>query len=274
MILIKKLFTHEDGKFFHSHKILGLLSLLNFTSYFVNFQHLNVQSNYYIYLLFVHTLLHMSSFEFILSNRRNTKYNIIWPEMRWHSMIFAYRSLIIMALFRYKNYINTIFALMRFIVVILTMLSADIVTHLLPQNKNGTELTTMRGNPYPDNTSQIIIKSLNLFYSISQVFATLHMLFSPTPDYVFLTLFPIQTAPFFMTLQRKGFITQFTWHALYTFAILTNYIYSAIYIYEPIMSWVFMFYFVCYRFHFKINKYYLWTSIFISYYLLKLVYET
>lgn len=268
MQLIRKLFTHEDRKFYHMHKVVGSICLLNFIKHlssalvygscFFNYSY----SYSYLLLLFIHASLHVTSFEFILSNRRNLSYNIIWPEMRWHSLLFAYRSLLIMLLFRYENEIRVVFGLSRYLVVIGTMVSADAVSYALPQKKDEKELKTMRDNPYPKGTSEYVIKAINLFYSISQVFATLHMLFAPTPDYIYLTLIPIQTAPFGMTLQRKGIITQFGWHAFYIFAILTNYIYSAINIYEPVMSWTFMIFFAVCRFKLNMNKYVLWTIIF------------
>ena len=42
-------------------------------------------------------------------------------------------------------------------------------------------------------------------------------------DRVFLLLLPIQTAPFCMTLVKKGVITQAGWHLYYTLALLANY---------------------------------------------------
>jgi hypothetical protein len=142
-----------------------------------------------------------------------------------------------------------------------TMVSADYVTYVLPPSNN---TTTMRGNPYPRDTGEYIVKYLNLFYSVSQVFATLHMLFAPNVDYIYLTLIPIQTAPFGMTLQRKGIISQYGWHVFYVFAILTNYLYSAVNIYNPELMWSYMIVFSVLRFKFKMNKYMLWTLVYMS----------
>lgn len=264
MSILKKLFTKEDAHYGHLHKTFGSLCLINFIYRFYNFvsrpDHtlaFSLNSNIFLYTIFVHAFLHVTSFQFILSPRRNAVYNIIWPEMRWHSLIFAYRSIIGMALFYIKRYY--IFNISRFILVILTMVFADITTKLLPPSNN---TTTMRGNPYPKDTHPLIIKYINLFYSISQVFATLHILFAPNPDYIYLTLIPIQTAPFGMTLQRKGIISQYGWHLFYILAILSNYVYSAVNIYEPKTMWLYMIFFSILRFKFRINKYILWTFIF------------
>lgn len=268
MLYFKKLVTKEDSHYFHMHKILGSACMVNFLYRIYLFassiEHdlgFNIGSNVYLYTMFVHTLLHVSSFQFILSPRRNPVYNIIWPEMRWHSLLFAYRSLIIMFLFMFQYHLYTeLFSVARFITVMLTMYAADYVTSVLPPSNN---TTTMRGNPYPKDTAEYIIKYLNLFYSISQVFATLHMLFAPSADYIYLTLIPIQTAPFGMTLQRKGIISQFGWHLFYTVAILSNYLYSAVHIYKPELMWMYMIIFSILRFRYKMNKYFLWSLIYL-----------
>lgn len=264
MSIFKKLFTSEDANYGHMHKTFGTLCLVNFIHRLYNFISLpdhslgfNINSYTFLYTICVHTLLHITSFQFILSPRRNAVYNIIWPEMRWHSLIFAYRSIIAMGLFYMKKYY--IFGLSRFALVIFTMIMADVTTKLLPPSNN---TTTMRGNPYPKDTHQSIIKNINLFYSISQVFATLHILFAPSPDYIFLTLIPIQTAPFGMTLQRKGIISQYGWHVFYILAILSNYIYATVNIYKATTMWFYMILFSVLRFKYKHNKYVLWSLIY------------
>ena len=264
MSIVKKLFTKEDAHYFHMHKTLGMFCLCNFVYRLFNFalksDHtlgFKIGAPSYVFNICMHAFLHVSSFQFILSPRRNAVYNIIWPEMRWHSLLFAYRSLLIMMLFNIQRYF--IFGISRFVVVIGTMILADVVTHLLPPSNN---TTTMRGNPYPTDTDKRIIYAINLFYSVGQVFATLHMLFAPSPDYIFLTLIPIQTAPFGMTLQRKGLISQFGWHVFYIGAILSNYLYSIVNIYDPELMWMYMLLFCILRFRFRCNKYILWTIVF------------
>jgi len=272
MRLIKKLFTHEDGKYYHSHKILGSFVLLNFIyrlyKMCINDHTLGFDMNNtsYLCVIILHGLLHVSSFEFILPRKRNLVYNIIWPEMRLHSAIFAYRSLLLMLLFYYEKYF--IFGYMRYLLVVCTMALADVVTFVYIDDSNGS--TTMRGNAYPMDTPKLLIKSLNYFYSISQVFATLHILFSPSADYAFLVLLPIQLAPFAMTLERKGYINQYMWHVIYILAILPNYIYSGINLYQPDLMWSYMIFFSVLRFKYKVDKYILWSIIYIHFCWLKI----
>jgi len=34
--------------------------------------------------------VYVTSFQFHVPDRRNLKYNVIWAEMRWYTLIFAY----------------------------------------------------------------------------------------------------------------------------------------------------------------------------------------
>lgn len=342
---MRRLFTHEDARFGHAHKILGVAVLLHFA--YRTFLWLvrgdmgldgaNEAGNKTLLVLyFVHAALHVTSFQFHVPDRRNTRYNIIWPEMRLHTMLFAYRSLCVLLLHwlvrtwfvalvddgaaadrdgtireashasrtcpawdlvpkdaviavvanysfsvpgvreRLTSFVSSayeawdarsIIALLckgtvvaRGAIVLLTMALADRVTihyreravetaeqrkreekavsaaapapsspstdySFYPQLRDTSRKTsmTMRNNPYPFYVAQSFAKALNLFYSTSQVLATLNVLTSPTMDKVFLTLLPIQTAPLLMTLQKKGVITQAGWHLYYTAALLSNY---------------------------------------------------
>ena len=173
-----------------------------------------------------HLLLHVTSFQFHLSSKRNKSYNIIWPEMRWHSMIFAYRSIV--ALYGMMFLPGGWLPYYRSAVVMLTMVAADYATHYYKEKEMVEKSdSTMRGNPYPTGTPEWFRKSLNMFYSISQAFATANILVRGMGS-VFLVLIPIQTSSFLMTLERKGYISQFGWHFWYTAALLLNYGYAIV----------------------------------------------
>lgn len=201
----------------------------------------------------IHTMLHVSSFQFHLYQKRNKVYNIIWPEFRLHSMIFAYRSIIAVLLSWYGNNV------LRGPLIIATMAAADAVTMYYGQD------TTMRGNPYADGTSKRFIVWHNRFYSVSQFGATMGILCRGI-DSAFLALLPIQTAPFFMTLAKKGIITQTEWHVLYTFTLLTNWVHAlfckgndgnivSTATYMSILVLV-----TIARLRFRVNKYMIWGS--------------
>lgn len=301
----RRLFTHEDAKFFNGHKILGGIALTHF-AYRLSlwFKHGDMglddpeKQDWVLFVLYaLHAALHVTSFQFHVPDRRNTRYNVIWPEMRWHTLLFAYRSIIVLlacwairrASFSATSLINIpLIGTNRFIktplfshsvvksillfrgaCALCTMIAADAVTlyyrkknasmraaeaaarfhsasssasasgAVLSSEKNAdtepvvsnydrsaaTSFTsmTMRNNPYPAYIPPKVVKWNNLFYSVSQVLATLNVITSPTMDRVFMTLLPIQTAPFCMTLEKKGVITQAGWHMYYTITLLMNY---------------------------------------------------
>lgn len=215
---VRRLVTHEDPAFMH--KILGCLAL-GHIGYRMNFIFKYDDSGLATdprtpFWMFLHALLHVSSFQFVLPQKRNRVYNVIWPEFRLHSMLFAYRSLIAVLLTACGGRWNQA---LRGPLVMGTMLAADIVSA-----KHGQD-TTMRANPYPMGTSQEFIKWHNRFYSLSQFGATMAIMFRGA-DSAFMALLPIQTAPFFMTLAKKGIITQGEWHVLYTYTLLTNWLHA------------------------------------------------
>ena len=210
-----------------------------------------------------HAMLHVTSFQFRLPRRRNMVYNIIYPEMRWHTTIFGFRALICMVVTIY-------FPQMKFlngVVVYSTMVGADLATLHFKQDAASmvvaTEpkpLTMMRGNAYPAYVGHRIRRWHNLFYALSQVLATMNMLYYGV-DAMFVTLLPIQTAPLFMTLAKKGIISQLWWHILYTATLLMGFARGAItddrYIPAPTYISLIALFSIG-RFKFHINKYILW----------------
>ena len=213
MFLLAKLFTHEDGRFFHAHKIFGLSALVTF-AYWTVWGDIGKSCPWPT--IFIHLLLHVTSFEFILSPRRNRVYNIIWPEMRWHTFLFGARSLVAVALI----YLGAP-GWMKMANAFATMVLADVVTRFLGpgagqvEGEVGKQSTTMRGNPFPEWVGPRMRKLLNTFYSMSQAGGTLLIMTSCSMSNVYFVLFPIQTAPFLMTLERKGLIRQLEWHLAY-----------------------------------------------------------
>lgn len=263
-----RLFTHEDAHFYHAHKVLGMLILVHFMYRLgcIAFYGNSSFDNSYMTLLWIwmHMLLHISSFQFKLSPRRNHAYNIIWPEMRWHTMIFAYRTLAAMLIQYFTNcgYVHqSINNLSRIPIVLGTFLLADRTTYYFEQ-KGEYNKTTMRSNPYPSWVPARYIQYHNLFYSISQVLATMNILCYTDMGGLFLILIPIQMAPFFMTLVKKGITDQLGWHIYYTISLLINYMYGIFHNDHIIISsnlyWILVSYVVYCRFYLKMNKYIIW----------------
>ena len=255
----RRLVTHEDARFGHAHKVAGVLVLGHFAYRLYNWYTLghlgfDVDEPILPVWLMLHAMLHVTSFHFILSPRRNAVYNIIWPEMRLHSMIFAYRALFVMSIIwgQHVGWVAMRFDVwLRGAVVLGTMVCADVVTHVYKG------APTMRNNPYPSYVPGAVASVLNTFYGVSQVFATLNMLYRGY-DLVFLTLIPIQTAPLLMTLEKKGIINQMGWHFWYTAAVGVAYAYGLTHMavgntVTPIVA-----IFCVARFGLRIDKYVLW----------------
>lgn len=259
----KRLFTHEDAVFGHAHKLVGGLCLINFL---FQFGRVFAYGEGYFpevgwftpFVIGLHGLLHLTSFQFKLSSRRNKTYNIIWPEMRWHAMIFAFRSLVTMGAMHFLPFWASYG--LRGPIVMLTMVCADFVTwYYKTRGMVAEHDSTMRGNPYPAGTPEWVIRYLNLFYSASQVLGTMNVLTSTDISRVFWILFPIQTAPFGMTLVRKGILDQRGWHVFYTLALLMNYVYPTYASPMPRgLYWGLAMFFMLARFKFGANKYVLW----------------
>lgn len=265
----RRLVTHEDAIYYHFHKTMGAGVLFHFAYRiynFVKYGEMGFDGSWgTLCWILVHAALHVSSFEFILPRKRNKVYNVIWPEMRWHSMIFAYRSVVLMFLIwlGLNSYLSAPFiAYIRGPIVIATMLSADYATWYYKTIQTSVEQSdsTMRGNPYPPYVPQGVITVHNTFYSLSQALATANILYRGF-NMVFLQLLAIQTAPFGMTLVKKGILKQAGWHWTYTLALLSAYLYGYATPSELTHKayWTSVVLFCIARFKFNMNKYLLWS---------------
>ena len=262
MDIIKKFATKEDT--YNIHKTLGLVSLCHYGYRFYNIvsegdSGLADDMNLYFWI-FVHMTLSASSLMFHIPNNRVAKRPMIYPEFRLHSILFAFRSLLVM----------TFFDIMwvRCLITLATSVLADMVTKYYRNND-----TTMRGMPFSDNIPNWFRAQINTFYSVSQVLATMNMVFGRTIDSPFVVLFPIQIAAFLMTCVRKGLIGADGWHGLYSIALLLNYWYGwfsqgagrpwflEILEHGIPSYWKWAILFCVYRFHFNVNKYLLWMPI-------------
>ena len=311
----RRLFTHEDAAYFHAHKILGVAVLASFAYRAYRWFCSPVGSMGFAMpgaeggggegggvqwtpwdsiplTVLLHAALHLTSFQFIIGSKRNRKYNVIWPEMRWHTALFASRSLLAMLalhldaayshLYRAHGIADALFYV-RPAIVLGTMAIADAITRHYKRTSeygkgDGVGVSdgsgdgsgdgasrTMRGNPFPEGTPVWTVRLANAYYSISQAGATLIVLSSRHPDAVFWVLLPIQTAPLLMTLVKKGVIDQAGWHLWYALALASNFVIS-IATSECIpsdLSWpetgAVLSAFALWRFGLNGNKYIFWT---------------
>jgi len=252
---MESLITYQDGKFGHLHKTLGLVSVLHFAlqfGRFFKFGTMYFDDRTWLFLVF-HFLLSWSSLIFHLPAIRSVHAPMIWPEFRAHSILFATRSLVAMALTMHE--VSSPWT--RFANVLTTMALADLATMYYTVN-----VTTMRDMPFPDWVSQTTRDRVNLYYSVSQVLATGILLFSPSMERALFILFPIQIAAFLMTLVRKQIISPLSWHVLYAVSLGLNYLHSLLALDNlPIGFYLGCLLFCVMRFRYRWNKYFLWTLI-------------
>ena len=266
---VHRLVTHEDARFGHVHKIIGFATLGHYAyrwwRWTVDDGDMGFRADWAtLAWILLHASLHVSSFQFHLSTKRNRVYNIIWPEMRWHAMIFAYRSFVTMVAVWLAEAAPTMLVrsnmhLIRPAIVLGTMACADVATA-----HYGSTEQTMRGNPYPEGTPAFVIQMLNCFYSLSQAGATLRILSTSDMGTAFTVALPIQLAPFLMTLVKKGLITQGGWHFWYAASLVSAYVYSSVSPRGPSVMDVehtiaYLAAFALARFVFRMNKYLIWT---------------
>ena len=255
---MEALFTHHEARYGHIHKTLGFLSLAHYIYRFYNFLAYGTMgfgvSPAWLYIA-IHAALSGTSLIFYIPSARSITSPMIWPEFRAHSILFAYRSLVAMSL----TELAISDPLTRSATVIGTILLADAATRHFKMEG----VTTMRDMPFPDWVSQAARTQINYYYSISQVFATMTLLFSPSMERAFMILFPIQIAAFLMTLVRKKIITPLHWHVYYAASLFLNYVHGSLIRTEtlPTLFYILTVLFCALRFGFRVNKYILWIGI-------------
>lgn len=261
-----KLVTNEDP--FHIHKTLGSLTWVHFIyrfyqclclpNYTFGFDPSNPWTHAWIFL---HMALSGTSLLFHIPNNRVKMAPMIWPEFRLHSILFAYRSLIVL----WCQWYLPSWIYIRPMMVFLTLFLADCVSNHYKKIGYLQNQTTMRSMPFPSYIAPCLIQSINLFYSMSQIFATMNVLYG-SPEAIFLTLFPIQLAAFWMTLVRKGILTAGQWHLYYGFSLFLNFVYAQFHSNNVLLlnNPYYLISGICFgiaRFYYHMDKYLLWTCV-------------
>jgi hypothetical protein len=230
-----KLFTNHDP--FHIHKTMGLLALLNFAyrlMLIVNpwrggsaFCHANNETctTQHIYVdvacVLLHGALSWSSLLLPVPRKRNFNSPMIWTEFRWHSILFATRSIlgtIVSILGWWPEHLVANYGA-KVALVMGTCFAADYVTA-----KYGcTTQRTTNAMAYPEYVSTHHQQRIKLNYSMAQMSATLSCV-TEDPTLSFLPLYAIQGAAFLMTLRRKNWISTRTVHFNYQVQLCAAYL--------------------------------------------------
>lgn len=208
----EKLITHEDA--YHHHKILGVVVVL---SSFARFCLAGVEGdfgfrsypNFTFPSLLIHFLLNASSFQFKIPPRRIKDGLRIWPEYRMHSALFAYRSIVIMALYHIEKVYNLEPDYnLNFFIVIAFFMAVDIASWSVGKFQSQS-VRGVDGHP-----------ASKFFFSFMQFHATAGLLFGLRRfGLPFLMMFVVQTTPFMATLRRKNIFTT-KWAGLFIYGAM------------------------------------------------------
>lgn len=195
----KALVTKEDNLF--SHKVLGVLVVLSFgfrLSQFSSDMAFPAHPGWTLPTLALHWMLTASSFQFKIPQRRIRDGGRVWPQYRWHSLIFTTRCILILALYWYEqrhglepNYDA------NFFIVLLGLVAADCVNYAV-----GEEFCSNTMRELDGPAAVKFIYSAALFHVT--VFFIMGLRFYAVPFY---GLVPIQMTPFVGTLRRKRVMT-------------------------------------------------------------------
>lgn len=210
----------------HMHKIMGFGCLVHYGfRFYYKFKYGSMFFNAYDISPLIHLSLSISSFFFKVPTFRLSSKTIIWKELQYHNIIFTSRSIFIMYHSMLFKELNSVYYITRLGIVVVHHYLADLISNKY-QNYNKT---TTRDIPH--NIQNKTITDINKkFYATSQIVATTNLLITNNQDNAFAIMFPIQFSTFLMTLVRKGYINNNTWHILYGLSLTLPYLinYNAI----------------------------------------------
>jgi hypothetical protein len=241
------LFTREDP--LHVHKTLGVFSMINHIYVMIRFTWQSADVDKTPMLIFMHTLLSISSLQFhVPTNRIKTDRPMIWKEFRLHNIVFACRSFVCILLWnRGMQY--------QWVVVLCTMLLADFIT----RQYGSVHDKTMRAMPTPNEWTNKEYAQLQRLYAMAQFSAS--MACTVSPDLAMIASMPVQLSAFLMTLVRKSKMTPRMWHYVYAFSLWIPYLLLSIALFSRDMQGVdrFVFSSAGARIRRKgVNKYVVW----------------
>jgi hypothetical protein len=263
-----KLITNHD--FLHLHAISGLIALCNFILrlyYMLTYKNAFPDfENKFISILLTlnHLCLPLLSLSIHLPEKRNFHQPMIWKEFRLHSLLFSSRHVIttIISLYNFDFNIK-VFIIIKLAIILLTVYLAKIIS-----DKYGDkELRTTNAMPYPETLKDNEILKIKREYAKKQFGATLFCAIINNPTYNFIPLYAIQSAPFLMTLVRKGKCNTKYYHIIYSLFLLFPFYFHYILLVNfkcDLRDILFgLIYVSCYtlRISYNINPYILWSLI-------------
>lgn len=245
------LFTNHDK--YHIHKTLGLLAFCNFLlrfyyaiAYGTSFPSFESKA-FSCSCVLIHALLPIASLTIPLPEKRNFTGPMIWKEFQLHSILFSCRHVLltVITLLELWPTQSRAFAIilhetkggkgiaiilecfMKYLIIIGVIKVAAVIT----EKCGDKELRTTNAMPYPGYLTEYEKTRIKCEYAKKQFGATIFAVFSGelASSLNFAPLYAIQSAPFMMTLVRKGKCETVHYHRVYSATLLyPKYLYHII----------------------------------------------
>ena len=248
------LFTNHDK--YHMHKTLGLLAFCNFI---LRFYYAIVYGTSFpsfeskvfsCSCVLIHALLPIASLTIPLPEKRNFASPMIWKEFQLHSILFSCRHVLftiitLLELWPTQSrafYRDTgdaggtkgekgIAIMLESVIKYLMIIGVIKVAAVITEKYGDKELRTTNAMPYPVYLTEYEKTRIKCEYAKKQFGATIFAVFSGelASSLNFAPLYAIQSAPFMMTLIRKGKCETVHYHRVYSATLLyPKYLYHII----------------------------------------------
>ena len=236
------LFTNHDK--YHIHKTLGLLAFCNFIlrfyyaiAYRTSFP--SFESKVFsCSCVLIHALLPIASLTIPLPDKRNFSGPMIWKEFQLHSILFSCRHVLLTVITLLELWPTQSRAFsgisgwtkggkgiaimsecfMKYLIIIGVIKVAAVIT----EKYGDKETRTTNAMPYPGYLTEYERTRIKCEYAKKQFGATIFAVFSGelASSLNFAPLYAIQSAPFMMTLVRKGKCETVHYHRVYSATLL------------------------------------------------------
>ena len=236
------LFTNHDK--YHIHKTLGLLAFCNFIlriyyaivygTSFPSFESKVFSGS----CVLIHALLPIASLTIPLPEKRNFSGPMIWKEFELHSILFSCRHVLLTLITllelwptQSRAFSKGIAIMLESVIKYLMIIGFIKVAAVITEKYGDKEVRTTNAMPYPGYLTEYEKTRIKCEYAKKQFGATIFAVFSGelASSLNFAPLYAIQSAPFMMTLIRKGKCETVHYHRVYSAMLLyPKYLYHII----------------------------------------------
>ena len=236
------LFTNHDK--YHIHKTLGLLAFCNFIlriyyaivygTSFPSFESKVFSGS----CVLIHALLPIASLTIPLPEKRNFASPMIWKEFQLHSILFSCRHVLLTLITllelwptQSRAFSKGIAIMLESVIKYLMIIGFIKVAAVITEKYGDKEVRTTNAMPYPGYLTEYEKTRIKCEYAKKQFGATIFAVFSGelASSLNFAPLYAIQSAPFMMTLIRKGKCETVHYHRVYSAMLLyPKYLYHII----------------------------------------------